>query len=81
MYSPRHRREASSSWQAQLADRLDVSVATLARERKKSRLVGHEISGQWRFSEQQIADYLKLTEKPLRLYGRRSNDDDLLEVS
>lgn len=62
--------------QADLACRLNVSIATLARARKKGRLVGNRIEGQWRFSEQQIADYLKLTEKPLRLYGRRLNDND-----
>ena len=69
------------SSQADLAERLNVSIATLARARKKGRLVGHLIEGQWRFTEQQIADYLKLTERPLRLYGRPSNDNDLLDVS
>jgi hypothetical protein len=62
--------------QEALADRLDVSIATLARQRKKGRLLGHRVGGQWRYSEQQIADYLKLTEPPLRLYGRRTNDND-----
>jgi hypothetical protein len=66
------------SSQANLADRLDVSIATLARARKRGRLVGHLIGGQWRFTEQQIANYLKLTEPPLRLYGSRSNENDPL---
>jgi hypothetical protein len=64
--------------QAALAGRLDVSIATLGRARKKGLLVGHLIEGQWRFTEQQIADYLKLTERPLRLYGRRSNENETL---
>jgi hypothetical protein len=58
-----------------------VSIATLARARKKGRLVGHLIENQWRFTDRQIADYLKRTEQPLRLYGRRANDNDLLDVS
>ena len=66
------------SSQADLADRLYVGIATLARQRKKGRLVGHLIGGQWRYSEQQIGDYLKRTEPPLRLYGRRSNENDPL---
>jgi hypothetical protein len=66
------------SSQADLADRLNVSIATLAKARKKGLIVGHLIEGQWRFTEQQIADYLKLTERPLRLYGRRSNENDAL---
>jgi hypothetical protein len=66
------------SSQADLADRLYVSIATIARARKRGRLVGHRVEGQWRFTEQQIADYLKLTEPPLRLYGRRSNENDPL---
>ena len=61
-----------------MADRLNVSIATLAKARKKGLIVGHLIEGQWRFTEQQIADYLKLTERPLRLYGRRSNENDPL---
>lgn len=64
--------------QAALADRLDVSIATLARARKRGLLVGHLIGGQWRFTEQQIANYLKLTGPPLSLYGRRSNENDPL---
>jgi hypothetical protein len=66
------------SSQADLADRLSVSIATLAKARKKGLIVGHLIEGQWRFAEQQIADYLKLTERPHRLYGRRSNENDPL---
>ena len=66
------------SSQADLADRFDVSIATIARARKRRRLVGHRVEGQWRFTEQQIADYLKLTDPPLRLYGRRSNENDPL---
>lgn len=62
--------------QAELALRLGVSIATLARARKKGLLMGHLIGGQWRFSEQQIADYLELTKKPLRLYGLHRNDSD-----
>jgi excisionase family DNA binding protein len=62
--------------QAALADRLDVSVATLARARKKGDLRDHRVGGQWRYSEQQITDYLKRTEQPLRLYGRCPNDSD-----
>ena len=62
--------------QVNLADRFNVSIATIARARTRGRLVGNLIEGQWRFSEQQIADYRKLTETPLRLYGRRSNDND-----
>jgi predicted site-specific integrase-resolvase len=64
--------------QSALADRLDVSIATLARARKRGLLVGHLIGGQWRFTEQQIANYLKLTEPSLSLYGRRSNENDSL---
>jgi hypothetical protein len=64
------------SSQAQLAERLYVSVATLARARKEGLLVGHLIGSQWRFSEQQIADYLKIEDEPLRLYGKRLNDND-----
>ena len=63
--------------QANLADRLNVSIATLARARKKDLLHGHLIGGQWRFSKQQIFDYLKRTEEPLRLYGGRLNDTDV----
>jgi hypothetical protein len=44
----------------------------------RGKLAGHKVSGQWRFTEQQIADYLKLTERPLPLYGRRSNENDPL---
>jgi hypothetical protein len=66
------------SSQADLADRFGVSIATLAKARKKGLLVGHLIEGQWRFIEQQIADYLKLTEQPLRLYGKPKNDGDPL---
>ena len=61
-----------------LADLLRVCTATLAREMVRGKLAGHKVSGQWRFTEQQIADYLKLTERPLRLYGRRSNENDPL---
>ena len=66
------------SSQADLADRFGVSIATVANARKKGLLAGHLVGGQWRFTEQQIADYLKLTERPLRLYGRRSNENDPL---
>jgi Helix-turn-helix domain len=66
------------SSQADLADRFGVSVATLAKARKKGLLAGHLVGGQWRFTEQQVADYLRHTEKPLRLYGRPRNDSDLL---
>jgi hypothetical protein len=66
------------SSQADLADRFGVSIATLAKARKKGQLIGHLVEGQWRFTEQQLADYLKLTERPLRLYGRRSNENDPL---
>jgi hypothetical protein len=66
------------SSQADLADRFGVSIATLARARKKGQLIGHLIEGQWRFTEQEIADYLKRTEQPLRLYGRPKNDSDPL---
>jgi hypothetical protein len=66
------------SSQADLADRFHVSIATLAKARKKGLLVGHLIEGQWRFNEQQIAEYLKLTERPLRLYGRPKNDSEPL---
>lgn len=59
--------------QAALADRLDVSIATLARARKQGVLNGYRVGGQWRYSEQQIADYLRRVEPPLRLYGRPSN--------
>lgn len=62
--------------QADLAKRLGVCVETIARARKRGRLIGHLIEGQWRFSDQQFADYKKLTTKPLRLYGRRSNPND-----
>lgn len=67
--------------QAALAERLVVSVATLARARKKGLLSGYRVGGQWRYSEEQIADYLKRTEPPLRLCGRRLNDDDPFDVS
>jgi hypothetical protein len=66
------------SSQADLADRLYVSIATIARARKRGRLAGHRVESQWRFTEQQIADYLKLTDPPLRLYGRRPNENDPL---
>jgi hypothetical protein len=61
-----------------LADRLFVCTATLAREIYRGKLAGHTVGGQWRFTERQIANYLKLTERPLRLYGRRKNDNDPL---
>jgi hypothetical protein len=61
-----------------LADRLHACTATLAREIVRGKLAGHKVGGQWRFTEQQIADYLKLTEQPLRLYGRPKNDNDPL---
>jgi excisionase family DNA binding protein len=67
--------------QLALAERLGVSVATLARARKKGLLTGYRVGGQWRYSEQQIADYLKRTEPPLRLYGKHLNDDGLFDVS
>jgi hypothetical protein len=35
-------------------------------------------SKEGRGREQQIADYLKLTDPPPRLYGRRSNENDPL---
>ena len=60
--------------QGDVAYRLGVCVATIARARKKQSLIGHRIEGQWRFTEQQITDYLELTKKPLRLCGRRLND-------
>jgi hypothetical protein len=66
------------SSQADLADRLDVSIATLARARKQGFLCGYRVGGQWRYSEQQIADYLRRTEQPLRLYGRPENENDPL---
>ena len=69
------------STQKELAVRLRVCVATLRRARAKGRLAGHKFEGQWRYSEQQIAEYLKRTEKPLRLYGGRPEGDDLLDVS
>ena len=61
-----------------MADRFGVSIATVANARKKGLLAGHLVGGQWRFAEQQIADYLKRTEQPLRLYGRPKNDSDPL---
>ena len=64
------------SSQADLADRLNMSIATVANARKKGLLAGHLVGGQWRFTEQQIADYLRRTEQPLRLYGKRRNDND-----
>ena len=45
-------------------------------QREKGLLAGHLVGGQWRFTEQQIADYLRRTEQPLRLYGKRRNDND-----
>jgi hypothetical protein len=63
------------SSQADLADRLYVSIATLARARKKGLLSGYRVGGQWRYSEQQIADYLNRTEQPLRLYGGPLSND------
>jgi Helix-turn-helix domain len=68
--------------QADLADRFGVSIATVASWRKKGLLAGHLVGGQWRFTEQQVADFLRRTEQPLRLYGKRTNDDDdLFDVS
>jgi hypothetical protein len=61
-----------------LADRFGVSIATVANARKKGLLAGHLVGGQWRFTEQQVADYLRRTEQPLRLYGKRRNDSDPL---
>jgi hypothetical protein len=66
------------SSQADLADRFGVSIATLAKARKKGQLIGHLVESQWRFTEQQIADYLMRTERPLRLYGRPKNENDPL---
>lgn len=64
--------------QAELADRLHKCVATIARQRKKGLLAGHKIGGQWLHTEEQIADYMRRTESPLRLYGKGSNDNDPL---
>jgi hypothetical protein len=64
------------SSQADLADRFGVSIATVTNARKKGLLAGHLVGGQWRFTEQQVADYLRRTEQPLRLYGKRRNDND-----
>lgn len=61
-----------------LADHLHVCTATLTREIVRGNLAGHKVGGQWRFTEQQIADYLNLTVQPLRLNGRRKNDNDPL---
>jgi excisionase family DNA binding protein len=61
-----------------LAERLHVCTATLAREIERGKLAGHKVGSQWRFTEQQITDYLKLTERSFRLYGRPKNDNDPL---
>ena len=62
--------EGKFSSQAELADRLGVCIATLARARKSGLLRGYRVGSQWRHSEQQLADYLRKTQSPLRLYGR-----------
>ena len=67
--------------QQQLAKRRGVSVATIARARKKGRLIGSKVEGQWRFSKQQVADYQTLCQMPLRLYGKCQNDNDPLDAS
>ena len=58
-----------------LASRLGVCKATLTREISRGRLAGCKVGQQWRFSQQQIADYLQLTRRPLRLYGKHPIDD------
>ncbi len=55
---------------AALAAWLGTSTDTLARERKDERLFGHRIRGQWRYTQQQVDDYLALTAPPVRLHGQ-----------
>jgi excisionase family DNA binding protein len=66
---------------ADLAERLGVCTATIKREVRRGRLDSCKVGWLWRFTEQQIADYLKLSDKPLRLYGKPLNDNDRHDAS